>query len=113
MDRRKKLKELYKEIPIESGVYQIRNLANEKIFVGSIKNLKRLNGIKFTLENGTSYNKELQKDFLDFGKDAFSFEVLEILKKKDDPYFNEKEELEKMEEKWLAELQPYGDRGYN
>ena len=40
-------------------------------------------------------------------------EVLEILKEKDDPYYNEKEELEKLEEKWLSQLQPFGDRGYH
>lgn len=113
MDRKKELKQLYKETPIEAGVYQIKNNKNNKIYIGSTKNLKTLNGLKFMLENGGGTNKKLQKDWSHFGKDAFSFEILEILKKKDDLYYNEKEALEKLEEKWLEQLQPYGERGYN
>lgn len=31
----------------------------------------------------------------------------------DSPYFNAKEALAKLEEKWIHELQPFGDRGYH
>ncbi|MFT4413674.1 GIY-YIG nuclease family protein [Fredinandcohnia humi] len=113
MDRKEELKQQYKEIEIEAGVYQIKNNKNQKIFIGSTRNLKTLNGVKFTLETGTSYNKELQKDWNHYGKDAFTFEILDILKKKDDPYFNQKEALAELEQKWLDQLQPYGERGYN
>lgn len=113
MDRKRELKQMYKEIPIESGVYQIKNNQNGKIFVEGIKNLKRLNGVKFMLENGGHSNKKLQEEWTQYGEDAFTFEVLEILKKKDDPYFNEKEELEKLEENWLEKLAPFGEAGYN
>ncbi len=113
MDRKKELKQLYKETPIKAGIYQIKNTKNQKIFIGSTNNLKTLNGIKFMLENGGHSNKKLQEEWKHFGKDAFTIEVIENLKKKDDPYFNEKEELEKLEEKWLNQLQPYGEHGYN
>jgi group I intron endonuclease len=113
MDRKKELKKIYKEIPIEAGVYQIKNSKNQKILIGSTKNLKSLNGVKVMLETGTHSNKALQEEWIQFGKDIFTFEVLEILKKKDDPYFTEKEALLELEEKWLEELKPYGERGYN
>jgi hypothetical protein len=114
MDRKKELKQQYKEITVEAGVYQIKNLKNEKVFIGSTPNLKTLNGTKFMLENDGHSNKELQAEWSQFGKNAFEIEVLEILKKNDeDPYYNEKEELEKMEEKWVKQLQPYGERGYH
>lgn len=113
MDRKKALKQLYKETPIEEGIYQIKNIINEKIFIGSTRNLKTLNGVKFMLENGGHSNKKLQEEWNHFGKDAFTFEVLEILKKKEDRYFNEKEELEKLEEKWNNKFKPYGEHGYN
>ena len=113
MDRKKELKQLYKEIEIEAGIYQIKNAKNEKIFIGSTRNLKTLNGVKFMLENGGHSNKMLQDEWKHFGKDAFIFDVLKILKKKEDQYFNEKKELEKLEEEWLNKLQPYGERGYN
>lgn len=82
MDRKKELKQQYMETKIEAGVYQIRNTANHKIFIGSTLNLKTFNGKRFELEQGTSMNKLLQEDWQKFGKDAFEFEVLEVLEKK-------------------------------
>ncbi len=113
MDRKKELKEIYKEMKIEAGVYQIKNTQSGKIFIGTTRNFKTLNGLKFSLKAGTFTNKELQKDWSDYGEGAFSIEILEVLKKKDDPYFNEKEALSELENKWLDELQPYEERGYN
>jgi hypothetical protein len=113
MDRKKELKQMYKETPIEAGIYQIKNTSNQKVFVESTRNLKTITGKKFQLETGTNTNKQLQEEWKQYGKDAFTFEVLEVLKKKEEGYFDEKRELEKLEDKWLDELQPYGERGYN
>ena len=113
MDRKKELKQLYKETKTEAGIYQIKNTQNGKIFIGSTRNLRTLKGKQFELEMGTSTNKELQHEWNEFGKEAFVFEVLEVLKKKESEYFDEKNELKKMEEAWLDKLQPYGERGYN
>ena len=113
MDRKKELKQLYKETSIEAGIYQIINTKNQKRFIGSTRNLKTLNGVKFMLKNGSHINKELQEDWNRFGTEAFVFEIVELLKKKENEYYNEKEELEKLEEKWLEHYQPYGERGYH
>ena len=114
MDRKKELKQQYKETSVEAGVYQIKNTINNKILVGSTKNFKTLNGIKFMLEtNGYTTNKELQKEWNQYGKVAFRIDILEKMEKKDDPYFNEKEALLTLEEKWIEKLQPFGERGYN
>ncbi len=115
MDRKKELKLQYKETPIKAGVYQIKNNQNGKLFIGSTRNFKTLNGLKFSLEAGTAAptNKALQKDWSHYGANAFSIDILETLKKKDDPYFNEKEALQELENKWLEQLQPYEGRGYN
>ena len=40
-------------------------------------------------------------------------EIVEYLKKKEEGYFDEKKELEKLEQKWLETLKPYGEHGYN
>ncbi|MFZ7942918.1 GIY-YIG nuclease family protein [Neobacillus sp. 19] len=114
MDRKKELKQQFKEITVDAGIYQIKNTLNNKILVGSTKNFKTLNGLKFMLEtNGYTTHKELQIEWNQYGKDAFQIDILEKLKKYDDPYFNEKEALLALEEKWLEKLQPYGERGYN
>ncbi|MCS0653463.1 GIY-YIG nuclease family protein [Cytobacillus firmus] len=114
MERKRELKQQFKETPIEAGIYQIKNTVNNKIFIGSTNNLKSLNGVRFSLEtNGYMPNRGLQEEWNQFGKEAFEISVLEKLKKKDDPYFKEKEALGKLEEKWLEELQPFGDKGYN
>lgn len=114
MDRRE-MKRLAKETPVEAGVFQIKNLRSGKIFVEATRNLKTINGQKFQLEMGSHRNRALQRDWQEYGPDAFVIEVLEVLKREEDesPAFDVADALEKLKEKWLEKLQPYGDRGYN
>lgn len=113
MDRKKELKLQYKEMKTEGGVYQIRNTRNQKVFVTATPNLKTINGRRFMLREGSHNNRQLQEEWNRYGEDAFVFEVLEVLEEKKDGYFDKAEELEKLEEKWIEKLQPFGERGYN
>lgn len=113
MDRKQELKELSKEIKTLSGIFQIKNTRNEKIFIESSRNLKTMNGQQFQLEMGSHPNKVLQREWNEFGKEAFAFEVLEVLEKKEGVYLDEKDALKKLKDKWLERLQPFGERGYN
>lgn len=113
MDRKKELKQLYKEAEIPAGVYQIKNTRNQKIYIASSMNLNGMNGQRFQLEAGSHRNNKLQQEWREFGTEAFIFEVLEILEKKEDGYFDAREALKKLEGKWLDKLQPFGERGYN
>jgi hypothetical protein len=113
INRRKELIRLYKEIKPEAGVYQIKNTKNSKVYVVSTVNLKTMNGKRMMLDGGTHKNKKLQEEWNKFGGEAFSLEVLEILKEKEDGFFDKTEELKKLENKWLEKLQPYGECGYN
>jgi group I intron endonuclease len=108
-----KLKMQYKETKIQAGVYQIKNIQNQKIFIGSTLNLKTLNGRKFELENGSCTNKSLQQEWNKYGKEAFIFEELEVLKEDEVSALGLKGDLKKIEEKWIEKLQPFGERGYN
>ncbi|HYF80810.1 MAG TPA: GIY-YIG nuclease family protein [Symbiobacteriaceae bacterium] len=112
MDR-KELKRQAMEMKTESGVYQIRNLSNGKLFVDSTRNFKTLNGQKFMLEMGSHRNKALQLEWNQLGPDAFVFEVVEMLKKPEEGYFDEVDALKKLKAKWMEQLQPYGERGYH
>ena len=113
MAEKKELRRQFEEVPIEAGVYEVQSMENKKIFIGKTPNLKTLNGMKHILNMGANNNKELQADWKHFGQEAFTFTVLEVLEKSEDPSFNEKKALEQLEEKWLNEKQPFGENGYN
>jgi len=113
MDRKKELKQAYKEMKIEGGIYVITNKQNGKKFVASTPNFKTLNGVKFTLENGMHTNKELQVDWTTHGRGNFDIEQVEVLKKEGNENRIDKKRLEKLLEKWLEKLQPNGEKGYH
>ena len=111
---RKELNKEYLERVKPAGVFQVKNVANGKVLLGSSLNLEGpLNRHRFMLKIGSHTNKSLQKDWDEFGPEQFVFEILEEVKRKDDPNFNLKDELTLLEMIWLEKLQPFGERGYN
>lgn len=114
MKSREELKREYKERVKPAGVFQIKNTANGKVFLGSSLNLEGpLNAHKFFLSTGHHQNKELQKEWNEYGEPKFVFEILEVVQIKEDPNFNTEDELTLLEQIWLEKLQPFGERGYN
>jgi hypothetical protein len=108
------IKREYKERKKPAGVFQVKNTANGKVLLGSSLNLEGpLNSHKFMLQIGRHRNEALQKEWNEYGSDKFVFEILEVVKVKDDPDFNLSDELTLIEQIWLEKLQPFGDRGYN
>ncbi len=94
------------------GVFQIRNLTNEKIFVGSSLNLDGIfNRHEFSLKMDGHANKSLQKDWNALGAENFAFEILEELEPREN--LDSKKELEFLEDLWLEKLEPFGEKGYN
>ena len=92
----------------------VKNTANSKVLLGSSLNLEGpLNSHKFMLTIGRHRNAAVQKDWNEFGGDKFVFEILEVVKVKDNPDFNINDELTLLEEIWIENLQPFGERGYN
>lgn len=64
----------------KSGVYQIRNLTDGKVYVGSTKEFKtRKSSHQRTLRKGTHHNKHLLSAFQKYGEENFIFEVLEVV----------------------------------
>lgn len=114
MKSKKEFKREYKERKKQAGVFQVKNTANGKILLGSSLNLEGpLNAHKFMLTIGSHRNKALQQEWNEYGPEKFVFEILEVVKVKDDPHFNLNDELTLLEQIWLEELQPFGERGYN
>lgn len=111
---RKELNKEYQARVKPAGVFQVKNLANGKVLLGSSLNLEGpLNRHKFMLKAGSHTNKALQQDWDEFGPERFTFEILEEVQRKDDPDFNLKDELTLLEMIWLEKLQPFGEHGYN
>jgi group I intron endonuclease len=108
------IKREYKERKKPAGIFQVKNTANGKVLLGSSLNLEGpLNGHKFMLSIGRHRNETLQKEWNEYGPSQFIFEILEVVKIKDDPNFNLSDELTLLEQIWLEKVQPFGERGYN
>jgi group I intron endonuclease len=111
---KKDIKREYKERKKRSGVFQVKNTANGKLLLGSSLNLEGpLNAHKFLLTIGRHRNEALQKEWDEYGAENFVFEILEVVKIKDNPDFNVADELTLLEQIWLEKLEPFGERGYN
>ena len=64
--------------PNPAGVYEIRNLKNGRVYVGSSAKIRtRFNGHRSCLRNGIHRNKPLQADWGLFGEESFRFSILE------------------------------------
>ena len=114
MKSKKELKSAYKNIRFPMGVFQIRNQVNGKIFVGSSMNLEKIfNRHRFELEMGSHRNTSLQKDWNEFGAENFIYEILGEVKYEEEKAVNYDQEVKIMEEMFLEELQPFGEKGYN
>ncbi len=112
--RKEELKKAYKEREPEMGIYQIRNIKNGKVFIGSSQNLPGMyNRYSFQLKLGSHRNRDLQSDWNEYGEDSFVFETLDTLKPKTEPGWNPEADLNMLCELWLEKVQPYNERGYN
>ena len=113
-DRKKQLKQEYQQRIPSIGVFQIRNTNNEKILLVAGKDLRALiNRHRFQLQKSGHPNKALQEDWQRLGENTFAFEIIEEVTPPAGVSFDMRRELETMENLWLAELKPFGERGYN
>lgn len=69
----------------KSGIYQIRNLINNKLYIGSAVNLRERKLLRHLkqLRNGTHHNEHLQNAFNKYGEKNFVFEIIEFCSTKD------------------------------
>ena len=96
------------------GIWQVRNLANDRVLIGASPNLPGIiNRLQFQLQMGSHQNAELQADWNEYGSDNFAFEILDELTPNADPQHDHRADLTFLEELWLEKLQPYDARGYN
>ena len=93
-------------LPSTSGIYEIRNTINNKVYVGSAVNLKkRWRNHQNDLKNGDHHSIKLQNAWNKYKADAFVFSVLEDV--------IEKTLLQEIEQKWMDIFESYSENGYN
>lgn len=114
MDRKKELKEMYRTMKPDMGIFIIRNNFNNKCYIETTQNLKGvMNSTEFKLRFGNHPNKELQKEWTEHGKNRFTIEVLEKLEyDKDESKTDYSEELAILELEWKEKLLKQGVEFY-
>lgn len=92
---------------IISGIYYIRNTLNNKLYIGSSKNISnRIKHHSWQLNSNRHHNKHLQKSWNKYGEDNFEFGIIEIV--------DNIEELFDAEQAWMDYFESYNDKkGYN
>lgn len=69
---------------IEMGIYEVKNIVNNKRYIGSSTQIKERRTAHFSnLRNGRHPNKHLQADWDMHGESNFVFNILEPIKNKD------------------------------
>lgn len=111
---KKKMKQEYKSIVRDKGVFAIKNTKTGRTFLAGTLNLYNFAGRQKTrLINGMHFNERLQKDWIELGEGAFTFEVLEKLKSNGDPQYDYDEDLRVLELIWFGKYQPASEKLYN
>lgn len=89
------------------GIYQIKNKANEKIYIGSSINIKdRWRWHNWALKSQKHHSRYLQRAWNKYGEENFIFEILEIV---EDEHF-----LLSREQYYLDKYKPFKkEYGYN
>lgn len=114
--RRGELARRYRETKRPVGIYAIRNVVNQRVYVAGSTNLQgAMNRDRFELKLKGHRNARLQADWIEHGEANFRFEVIDTIGKDaaSDLDVDFKGELEALLELWRAELRCYGERGYN
>lgn len=114
MDRRKELKELYRNMKPDMGIFTIKSNLNNKCHIEGSQNLKgTINGAKFRLNFGNYSIKELQNEWKENGEESFTIEILENLKyDKDESKTDYSEDLAILKMIWEEKLSKQGIEFY-
>jgi hypothetical protein len=106
MDRKKELKLQYKQTRPDMGLFIIRSKSNNKCYIQGTQDLRgTINGAKVRLGSNMHPNKELQKEWNEFGGENFDIEILERLQyDKDETKTDYTEDLALLQMIWEEKL---------
>ncbi|WFA08880.1 GIY-YIG nuclease family protein [Tissierella sp. Yu-01] len=106
MDRKKELKEQYKQMKPDMGIFIVRSNKTNKCYIETSQNLNGfINRTRFQLNSGGHPNERFQRDWKEQGENNFTIEILEKLEyDKDESKTDYSEELEVMKFVWKEKL---------
>lgn len=106
MDRKKELKEQYRQMRTEMGVFVIYSKGSNKCYIEATQDLRgTMNGTRFKLGAGVHLNRELQKEWKEFGEGNFITEILGKLEyDKDETKTDYREDLALLRMIWEENL---------
>ena len=105
-DRKRELIQQYKQTRPLMGILIIRSRTSNKCCLQTTQNINgAINGTRFKLNMGGHVNKELQKEWKEFGSENFKIEVLEYLEyDKDESKTDYSEDLALLQSIWEEKL---------
>jgi len=106
MDRRKALKNEYKQEKVIGGIYRVTNTRNGMYLLDYTPNLQaKQNSYTFMVSSGSCLDYRLKDDLTAFGGKAFIFEILEALeKKKEQSQDDFIDDLKMLQQLWSEKL---------
>ena len=106
MERRKELINEYKQRKIIGGIFRVTNTKNGMYLLNYAANIKaRQNAFDFMASSSSCFHYKLKKDLAVFGSNAFIFEILETLEKKEEQSQEEfLDDLKTLEQMWSEKL---------
>ncbi|MBK7631733.1 MAG: GIY-YIG nuclease family protein [Ignavibacteriales bacterium] len=114
MINKKQLTKDYKQQKQPVGVYAVHNNIDNKMYIGTSKNLPAvLRRFEFTLTMGSFPYQDIVDDYKKHGKNNFEIKVLDELELKNETEKELDTELNSLEELWIKKLKSEGVTFYN
>ena len=111
---KKQIKEDYKSKRQPVGIFAVHNLPDNKMFIGTSKDLQSvIKRFEFTLNMKSFPFQNLIDDYKRLGKNNFAIKVLDELEIKDETELEIDRELKTLEEMWVEKLKNEGVGFYN
>lgn len=98
----------YRQREVAGGVYAIKNTQNGKTLIMASQNLQgSRNRFDFSRKTGGCINPRMQEDWKKYGPEAFVFQELETLVKKENQTPKEfSGDIKVLEELWIDRFEP-------
>jgi hypothetical protein len=114
MRTKKEMKEAYQDMKFPAGVYQIKNVNNNKVLVDCSSNLTAIwNRHQAQLRFGSHRNADLQRDWNELGQENFVFEILGEINDEGLTARKKEQELTTLKELWVEKIKKSNQSTYN